>query len=79
MYKRVTKRIVDSILATVAFVISIPFFVFIMVLLAYVNRWRIFFLQSRSARPRDRAAAQPPGHAAPVLPVYGSAVASAGE
>ncbi len=47
MYKRWMKRLTDLVISIIAFTVFLPIFVVIMIVLLFVNRGKIFFIQDR--------------------------------
>jgi undecaprenyl phosphate N,N'-diacetylbacillosamine 1-phosphate transferase len=47
MYKRISKRFLDIVVALIAFVIFTPIFLIVVIVLAWLNKGKIFFIQSR--------------------------------
>lgn len=52
MYRSVLKFFIDWVLAVMGFVVFLPLFTIICLLLAFANRGRIFFLQQRPGKNR---------------------------
>lgn len=50
MYRYFFKRLIDLTLATVGFIVFLPFFIFITIVLLYLNQGKAFFTQERPGK-----------------------------